>query len=73
AGVLNLIMIFTRNMREFALVGVWAIAAIAARHWGEIATLQWTSVVWAAILIASITSHAYKNRHAGPFRERITT
>ncbi|MBP6643519.1 MAG: tryptophan-rich sensory protein [Flavobacteriales bacterium] len=73
AGVLNLIMIFTRNMREFALVGVWAIAAIAARHWGEIATLQWTSVAWAAILLASIMYHAYKNRHAGPFRDRNTT
>lgn len=70
AGVLNLIMVFTRNMREFALVGVWSIAAIAVRHWDEIATLQWTSVVWAAILTASIMYHAYKNRHEGPFRRR---
>jgi len=70
AGILNLIMIYTRNMREFALVGVWSIAAIAVRHWDEIATLQWTSVVWAAILTASIMYHAYKNRHEGPFRRR---
>jgi len=70
AGVLNLLMIFTRNMREFASVGVWAIVAIAVRHWGEIPTLQWTSVAWVVILSAAIMYHAYKNRHHGPFRRR---
>lgn len=70
AGVLNLIMIYTRNMREFASVGVWAIVAIAVRHWRVIPTLQWTSVAWAVILSAAIMYHAYKNRHEGPFRRR---
>ncbi len=71
AGLLNLLMIFTRNMREFAAVGVWAIVAIAVRHWGEIPLLQWTSVLWASVLGAAIMVHAYKNRHQGPVRRRV--
>ena len=68
AGVLNLVMIRTRNMREFASVGVWAIVAIAVRHWDVIPVLQWTSVFWVAVLGTAIMVHAYKNRHLGPFR-----
>ena len=70
AGVLNLIVLRTRNMREFASVGVWAIAAIAVKHWGKIPAVQWICVLWMAILCVAILRHAYANRHAGPFRRR---
>ncbi len=70
AGVLNLMMIFTRNMREFAAVGVWAIAAIAVRHWDVLPALQWASVFWVLVLGAAILGHAYKNREFSPFRRR---
>ena len=70
AGLLNLIVLQSRNMREFALVGVWAIAAIAVRHWGEIPILQWVSVLWVVVLGVAILRHAYMNRHMGPFRHR---
>lgn len=70
AGLLNLVMIWTRNMREFASVGVWALVAIAVRHWDVIPVLQWTSVLWAAVLGIAIMAHAYQNRHEGPFRSR---
>ncbi len=73
AGLLNLLMIWTRNMREFASVGVWALVAIALRHWGEIPVLQWTSVLWAMVLGVAIMAHAYKNRHERPFRDRAQT
>jgi hypothetical protein len=67
AGVLNLVMVFTRNMREFAAVGVWATVAIAVRHWDDMPVLQWTSVFWAVVLTVAILLHAYRNRHASPF------
>ena len=73
AGVLNLVIIRTRNMREFACVGVWALVAIAVRHWGAIPALQWTSVFWAAVVGIAILRHAYKNRHLGPFRRRAVS
>lgn len=66
AALLNLFMIYARNMREFAAVGVWAIVAIAVRHWGEIPALQWTSVFWAVVLAAAILLHAFKNRETNP-------
>jgi hypothetical protein len=77
AGVLNLVMIFTRNMREFAAVGVWATVAIAVRHWDVMPALQWTSVFWAVVLSITIIFHAYRNKRYWPFfrreRERIPT
>lgn len=32
AALLNIFMVLTRNMREFAIVGVWALVAIFVRH-----------------------------------------
>ncbi|KOF01609.1 membrane protein [Roseivirga seohaensis subsp. aquiponti] len=71
AGLLNLFMIYTRNMREFALVGAWAITAIAVRHWNEIPLLQWTSVFWVVILIIAVSVHGYKNRKTNPFKKMV--
>jgi hypothetical protein len=66
AGILNLVLIYTRSMREFALVGVWALLAIAFRHWGEIALLQWVSLFWAVILAIAVFSHGMKNKNTNP-------
>lgn len=70
AGVLNLLLIFTRSMREFAAVGVWATVAIAVRHWDVMPVLQWTSLFWTVVLTVVILYHAYKNRHYSPFLRR---
>src|SRR5690606_23994053 len=35
---INLLMIARRNMREFALVGVWGLVALYVRHKDEIST-----------------------------------
>ena len=69
AGLLNLFMIYTRNMREFASVGVWAITAIAVRHWGELPLLQWAAVFWAGVLLIAVALHGYKNRDTNPFNK----
>jgi hypothetical protein len=73
AALLNVFMILTRNMREFAIVGVWALLAIAIRHWGEIPSLQWTALVGAVVLLIAISIHGYRNRATSPlvkWRER---
>lgn len=69
AGLLNLFMIYTRNMREFAGVGVWALIAIAVRHWGEIPSVQWVALTWAIVVFATIAYHGYLNRATSPFRK----
>jgi hypothetical protein len=67
AAILNLILVYKRNMREFAIVGVWAILAIAIRHWGSIPVIQWTAISWLIVLSIAILIHGLKNRHSNPF------
>jgi len=66
AGIVNLLMIYLRNMREFAGVGIWALIAIAVRHWEVIPALQWTAISWALILFVAISVHGYKRRKTNP-------
>ncbi|PZX56746.1 tryptophan-rich sensory protein [Algoriphagus chordae] len=67
AVLLNLFMIFTRNLREFACVGVWALIAISVKHWDSIPTLQWTALFGAIVLFIAIGYHGYQNRATAPF------
>ncbi|MEB2775758.1 hypothetical protein SYJ56_10610 [Algoriphagus sp. D3-2-R+10] len=68
AVTLNLYMIATRNLREFASVGVWALIAISVRHWGSIPTLQWTALIGAIVLFIAISYHGYQNRATAPIK-----
>ncbi|HER10097.1 MAG TPA: tryptophan-rich sensory protein [Bacteroides sp.] len=70
ATIINLLMILFRNMREFAAVGVWAILAIAVRHWGEIPVLQWTALICTILMLLAIFIHAYRNLSTNPFVKR---
>jgi len=60
ATVLNTLMIWKRNMREFAAVGVWALIAIYIRHADSIDAIANTSIVCAALLAILIFVHAFK-------------
>ena len=66
AMLVNLLMIYFRNMREFALVGAWALVAIAARHWGDLPVLQWTALAEALVLLIAVSIHGYRNRKTSP-------
>ncbi|WP_296700555.1 hypothetical protein [Algoriphagus sp.] len=70
ATSVNLFMIFTRNMREFAMVGAWAIFAIAVRHWNSIELLKTTALICASILILASAYHGFINRKQSPFLKR---
>lgn len=70
ATALGLFMIITRNMREFAAVVIWALIAIAVRHWGSIELIQWAAVAGVVVLSIACSLHAYKNRHTLPFMPR---
>lgn len=71
AGILNLIITWTRNMREFALVGVWALIAIAVANWQEENSIVVFSLIVAGILFLSTAIHGYKNRATNPFKKMI--
>jgi hypothetical protein len=66
ATVINLAILYTRNMREFALVGVWALVAIFVRHSGENETIAWAAMIGAVILFLAAGYHGYKNKETSP-------
>ena len=66
ATIVNLYMIWTRNMREFALVGIWALIAIFIRHQNELVSIAYPAIACAILLGVNVTIHGYKNRMTNP-------
>ena len=62
ATVLYLIMIYTRNMREFAAVGIWALFAIYMRHQNEYENIAYVALAGSTIILIAALWSAYKSR-----------
>jgi preprotein translocase subunit SecF len=54
-------------MREFAVVGAWALVAIYVRHRFDYESIAITAIVGAVIILISTFAHAYRNRRINPF------
>jgi hypothetical protein len=54
-------------MREFALVGAWALSAIAVANWDSHMIIAYTSLVAAMVLVISSSVHGFRNRSTSPF------
>jgi hypothetical protein len=67
ATALYLLLIKNRNLREAALVGVWALIAIAVKQWYLHHTISVTALIASIVLIVAVSIHAYKNRGSSPF------
>lgn len=72
AVIINLLMVITRNMREFAAVGIWALVAIYIRHHNSIDAIAFTALGGAIILGTAISIHGYKNRKANPLNKLLS-
>lgn len=70
AGIINLVITWRRNMREFALVGVWGLMAIAVANYLGSPLVFYTAILTSAVLLISTGVHAYKNRKYAPWRSR---
>lgn len=67
ASVINLVITWKRNMREFAFVGAWALIAIGVAN-NEIQTsITNMAYICAAILIISSSIHGIINMKTNPF------
>lgn len=66
ATLLNIIMIWKRNMREFALVGIWALIAISVRHRNSIDVLANIALTCSITLFVVVAVHGYRNRKTNP-------
>ena len=60
-------LVLYRNMREAAVVGVWAFIAIAVRQWQVHEGIVIAAVAGAGILLAVICWHGFKNRKTSLF------
>ncbi len=67
AALLNIFMIFNRNMREFAAVGIWALFAIYIRHKDSIESIAYTALTASIVIFAIAAWHGFKNRKNNPF------
>ncbi|MDQ2862417.1 MAG: hypothetical protein M3R50_01995 [Bacteroidota bacterium] len=65
AGLLYILLIIKRNMREASIVGVWAFIAIAIRQWDTHFNISVAAIVASAILTIASLVHVYKNRYYG--------
>jgi hypothetical protein len=67
AIMVNTFIIWNRNMREFALVGVWALLAIYVRHQDAYVAIAFTALLGAIFLLINVGVHGYRNRATNPF------
>jgi hypothetical protein len=66
AGTINLIVTWKRSMREFAMVGVWALVAIAVANWTQNNSIVYTSLAVSIVLFLSSSIHGFRNRATNP-------
>jgi len=64
ATLIYLLLIYYRNLREAALVGVWALVAISVKHWHTESTLVAAALAASGVLLIAIAVHAFKNKAA---------
>ena len=67
ATLVNIFMVWKRNMREFAFVGIWALVAIYRRHTGSIDALANMALTCSGILFLVIIFHFIQNRNNNLF------
>jgi hypothetical protein len=71
ATAINIIITWKRNMREFAMVGAWALIAIGVANNDGNLMIAYTAFITAAILIINSSVHAFKNRDTNPAKRMM--
>ena len=66
ATIINLAMIFYRNMREFAAVGIWALVAIYFKQIDNQNSIAYTALIGAIVIALYAAYHGFKNRKTNP-------
>lgn len=62
AMLINLFVTWTRNLRESASVGIWALIAVAVANWEVDKSVAYAAVIASVIIFISCGAHSYKNR-----------
>lgn len=67
AAVISLLMIFKRNLREYAFSPIWALVAIAVSNQNEVPMIVYTCYIAAAIILIGIIMSSVKSRNGRSF------
>jgi hypothetical protein len=67
AGVIHLLVTWKRNMREFALVGVWGLIAIGIANLHRARAVSVAAFIMAGILFISSSAHSMRKGASSPF------
>lgn len=62
AGLLNLLVVWKRNLREFAIVGVWALIAIAVENYNSEKSIVYAAIIVAILVFVNIGISGYKSK-----------
>ncbi|MCB2207759.1 MAG: hypothetical protein KQH67_05635 [Bacteroidetes bacterium] len=66
ATIIYVLLIYYRNMREAAIVGVWALVAIAVKQWELNTSVVYAAIIASAILFLYVAIHGFRNRKTSP-------
>lgn len=66
AALINIIMVYARNMREFALVGVWAFVGIYYKNIDLEPNIAYIAIAAGLLVFLNIAYHGFVNRKANP-------
>lgn len=69
ACLVYIALIFFRNMREAAFVGIWAFIAIAVKQWQNAESVVYAALSASVVLFIYSSWQAYKNRETLPFKK----
>jgi hypothetical protein len=64
AGAVFTSMVWSRNMREYAVAGSWGIVAIGVNNWGASPVVAYTALGVAAIVVLNVLINGFKNQVA---------
>jgi hypothetical protein len=69
AFTIYFLLMYLRNMREAAFVGIWAFVAIVIKNYPENYTVVHSALAASVILLVYAAWHGFKNREASPFKK----
>ncbi|MCE6989618.1 tryptophan-rich sensory protein [Dyadobacter sp. CY323] len=62
AAAINIALIWTRNLRESAAIGIWGIVAVAVANWDVSQAIAYTAIAAAIVIFVVSGVHGYLNR-----------
>lgn len=63
AGLVNLLVLWKRNLREFAIIGVWGLTAIAVENFHAEKSIFYIAVIVAILLFINIGFSGLKTKN----------